>query len=164
MKIFNIKNVRKYKDENLYLEQFEEKELKKCMIINKDLRKKYYIYYKKDSMIIPLRGNLTNYQLKMLIRHSLLRSYHMFIVIDKESKEEHRWVYDNYNKFPVFPKERIDLSLNEELIYQIDREMNNVKQKRKDNPKIVDLDIASYFYKYKKGDNHEQTIPMFKYK
>lgn len=165
MKIFNIKNVRNYKDETLYIEQFKEKELKKCIIKNKDIRKKYNIYYKKDSnKVIPLRGNLTNYQLLMLIKNVLLKSYHMFIIIDKKTKEEYRWVYNNYNKFPVFPKERIDLSLNKELIYQIDKEMNNVKQKRKNNNKIIDLYIASYFYEYMKGDNHEQTIPMLKYK
>lgn len=56
MDIFNIKNVREYKDDDLYLESINKKELKKCILINKALSKKYEIYYKKDARVIHLEG------------------------------------------------------------------------------------------------------------
>lgn len=147
MDIFNIKNVREYKDDDLYLESINKKELKKCILINKALRKKYEIYYKKDARVIPFRGNLTPFQIKLLVKYSLLKTYHMFVIKNKETNEENRWLYDNYAKFPIFPKKVIDLELNEELIYQLDKEMNKIKQKRNNNSKIIDLDISSIFYK-----------------
>lgn len=90
----------------------------------------------------------------------------MFVIKNKETNEESRWLYDNYTKFPIFPKKVIDLELNEELIYQLDKEMNKIKQKRNTNSKIIDLDISSYFYKnrYKKGDVYGKTISVFKQK
>lgn len=166
MDIFNIKNVREYKDNDLYLESINKKELKKCIIINKSLSKKYEIYYKKDARVIPFRGNLTPFQIKLLVKYSLLKTYHMFVIKNKETNEENRWLYDNYAKFPIFPKKVIDLELNEELIYQLDKKMNKIKQKRNNNSKIIDLDISSYFYKnrYKKGDVYGKTISVFKQK
>lgn len=166
MDIFNIKNIRQYKDDESYLENINKKELKKCILVNKEIRKKYEIYYKKDAIVIPFRGNLTPFQIKLLVKHSLLKTYHMFVIKNKETNEENRWLYDNYAKFPIFPKKVIDLELNEELIYQLDKEMNKIKQKRNNNSKIIDLDISSYFYKnrYKKGDVYGKTISVFKQK
>lgn len=166
MEIFSIKNVREYKYDESYLENFNEKELKKCILLNKKLCKKYEIYYKKDTTIIPFRGNLTPFQFKLILKHSLIKIYHMFVIKNKETNEESRWLYDNYGKFPIFPKKTIDLELNEELIYQLDKEMHKVEQKRKNHSKMIDLDISSYFYKnrYKKGDDYGKTISMFKQK
>lgn len=56
MDIFNIRNVRQYKDDEPYLENINKKELKKCILVNKEIRKKYEIYYKKDARVIHLEG------------------------------------------------------------------------------------------------------------
>ena len=167
MEIFNIKNVMEYKVDESYLKNINEKELKKCILFNKKLAKKYEIYYKKDSRVIPLfRGNLTPFQFKLILKRSIVKTYHMFVIKNKETNEESRWLYDNYDKFPIFPKKVIDLELNEELMYQLDKEMNKTKQKINNKSKMTDLDISSYFYKnrYKKGDAYEKTVSMLEQK
>lgn len=122
MKLFGIKNVREYNNTNEYIEKFEDKEIKKCVLYNDNLKKKYDIYYKRDSLklYIPYR-DLTEFQLNVLLEKLLVKLTHMFIVIDKQTKEERRLVYNNYDKYPIFPKEIIEDELNEELIYQVDK-------------------------------------------
>lgn len=137
MKINNIKIVKDINEDD-YIEKINKKITKKCIIQDKKIRNKYYLYYKENTKEIPIRINFQILLTLILNNPDILNKTHLFIFINKKNNNELRLLFDNKGKL-ILPKNiKIDDVIKQECIYQLSK----IQQKRISNQDIEIKDIC----------------------
>lgn len=137
MKINNIKTIKDINEDD-YIEKINKKITKKCIIQDKKIRNKYYLYYKENTKEIPIRINFKILLTLILNNPDILNKTHLFIFINKKNNNELRVLFDNKGKL-ILPKNiKIDDGIKQECIYQLYK----IQQKRISNQDIEIKDIC----------------------
>ena len=137
MKINNIKIVKDINEDD-YIEKINKKITKKCIIQDKKIRNKYYLYYKENTKEIPIRINFQILLTLILNNPDILNRTHLFIFINKKDNNELRLLFDNNGKL-ILPKNiKIKDDIKQECIYQLSK----IQQKRISNQDIEIKDIC----------------------
>ena len=137
MKINNIKIIKDINKDD-YIEKINKKITKKCIIQDKKIRNKYYLYYKENTKEIPIRINFQIALTLILNNPDILNKTHLFIFINKKDNNELRLLFDNNGKL-ILPKNiKIKDDIKQECIYQLSK----IQQKRISNQDIEIKDIC----------------------
>ena len=137
MKINNIKIIKNINEDD-YIEKINKKITKKCIIQDKKIRNKYYLYYKENTKEIPIRINFQILLTLILNNPDILNRTHLFIFINKKDNNELRLLFDNNGKL-ILPKNiKIKDDIKQECIYQLSK----IQQKRISNQDIEIKDIC----------------------
>lgn len=149
MKINNIKIVKDINEDG-YIEKINKKITKKCIIQDKKIRNKYYLYYKENTKEIPIRINFQILLTLILNNPDILNRTHLFIFINKKDNNELRVLFDNKGKL-ILPKNiKIDNGIKQECIYQLSK----IQQKRISQ----DIEIKDICLLEEVKLNNEKTI------
>ena len=137
MKINNIKIIKDINKDD-YIEKINKKITKKCIIQDKKIRNKYYLYYKENTKEIPIRINFQIALTLILNNPDILNKTHLFIFINKKDNNELRLLFDNNGELILPNNIKIEDDNKQECIYQLSK----IQQKRISNQDIEIKDIC----------------------
>ena len=149
MKINNIKIIKDINEDD-YIEKINKKITKKCIIQDKKIRNKYYLYYKENTKEIPIRINFQIALTLILNNPDILNRTHLFIFINKKDNKELRLLFDNKGKLILPNNIKIEDDIKQECIYQLSK----IQQKRISK----DIEIKDICLLEEVKLNNEKTI------